>query len=306
MKNGSLIIYSNKKCMNTCLFCPGIGMDATDEYIFKKAIEDANHLIKNGYEMIDISGVDPGEVNGIAEIIYYLKKNGIKYVQLSTHGRTLKDIDFAHRLSKAGLDYLRVSLYGSKSDIHNKVTQVENSEGDSFRDTTLGIKNSVIYGITIAGNIRVTEYNKNDLNNIINLFTELSEGKIKEIIIGNIGISYKSYDYTSDWYLPFHKMKPFLLNVLNNENLPSYVKILDIPYCVVGKDSDIIENNNDMPDLGKHEIDSTMVSEQGNIPHYRIKQYFEECKDCSLRYKCDGMNKNDMEMFGVDGLKAIK
>lgn len=310
MKSGSLIIYSGEKCMNTCVFCEGHGLREDMNKKFERAMYDANYFIRNEYESIEISGGDPGEFPAIAEIIYYLKKNGIKNVQLSTHGRTLKDKNFVNRLAAAGLNYCKIPLYGSKADIHNKITQVHNSEGNAFNDSVQAIRNCASFGIWVAGHTLITQYNKDDINNIIKLYLRLTEDHMKEMIIGSIGITEVDYNYTGDWYIPFKDMGPHLKEIVENRpEIPEHInfKILDIPYCVLGYKSDYMFNNEDMPDLGQHEIEEkNRAKEDPKIPHYRVKMYFDECEKCKLKSVCDGIHKNDVTLFGTGNLRAIQ
>lgn len=307
MKTGSIIIYGKSKCMNTCVFCDGIAPEESLEKKFNKAILDAKYFIDNNYDAVEISGGDPGEFEAIAEVVYYLKKNGIKNVQLSTHGRTLRDRELVRRLSAAGLNYCKIPLYGSSAFIHNKTVQIKNSRGDAFNDTIQAIKNCVVHGIWVAGHTLVTQYNKDDLNNIIKLYARITENHLKEMIISCAGITKLDYKYTGDWYLPFKDMGDYLNKIDHTPLGDVNFKILDIPYCVLGKYSDVIINNTQMPDLGDHEIEErNKAKENPKIPHYRVKVYFDECKECRLKNICDGIHKNDLEMFGVDGLRAIK
>lgn len=311
-KIGAVIIYSKDRCMNSCLFCNGVNTDGkSEEEKFITAIKDSKYFIENGYDTVEISGGDPGEFSAIAEIVYYLKKNGIKYVQLSTHGRTLKDPELVSRLSKAGLDFCRIPLYGSTAEIHNRATQVNYNVGNAFEDTVLGIENCSKYGISVAGQTLITSFNKEDMNNIISLYIELTKGLLKEIVIGNIGISDRGdYNFTSDWYIPIKDLGPYLREVVHNHpEMPneSELKIIDIPYCSLGEYSEYLKNKIDYPDLGEHEIETLNQDEEiQGVPHYRVKKHFEECDSCSLKDICGGTIRNDMEMFGVEGMKAIK
>lgn len=310
MKSGSLIISGKIKCMNTCVFCPGIAREEDFNSKFKRLINEANYFIENNYDSIEISGGDPGEFSAIAEIVYYLKKNGIKNVQLSTHGRTLKNKDFVNRLASAGLNYCKIPLYGSTQEPHNKTVQVKDSLGNAFQDSIQGIKNCIKHGIWIAGHTLITQYNKGDINNIIKLYLNLTEGHMKEMVICSAGITELDYEYTGDWYIPFKDMKPYLKDVIENHpEIPGDVnfRILEIPYCVLGKYNEAMSNNEQMPDLGKQKIEEkNRAKENPKIPHYRVKTYFEECDMCSLKYMCDGIHKNDLDMFGPGDLKAIK
>lgn len=310
-KSGALIVSNNKKCMNTCLFCAGTGdKSKTTEEIFQQAIKDANYFIENEYSMIEISGGDPGEFEGIAEIIYYLKQGGIGNITLSTHGRKMKDEELVKRLAVAGLDRCRIPLYGSTSEIHNKTTQVENSTGDAFADSTQGIKNLVKHGIKIDGHTVVNMYNKDDIENIINLYMDLTDCFLGNIVIGPSFISTLSYSYTKDWFIPMKDLGPYLSGVIKeSKKIPDNIwfQIRDFPYCVFGQWDESIINYEPPPDLGQQLVkEGTRSKENPHVPHYRVKTHFHRCAECSLKNECDGIPVNELKMFGTYGLEPIK
>lgn len=303
-KRGALIITSSKKCWNTCTFCDGIGSGKSLEQEFKDAIENAKYFINNGYDEIEISGVDPSECPFLPEIIFFLKKNGIGNIIVSSHGRGFKDENFVHRLKKSGLEQVRIPLYGSNEKIHNSVTQAKSdSIGNAFSDTIIGIKNIIKYSIGLTGNIPITYYNVSDIRNTISLYKRLAKDFLDMIYISPIFLTEMREEYTKDWYMPINKMKDYLDLDLNDDK----IVIPDIPYCVFGKYVENVENTFEVPDLGEQTVPKYLESQISNkIPHHRIKTYFSECEECELKGICAGTSKNDLEMFGSGNLKAIK
>jgi MoaA/NifB/PqqE/SkfB family radical SAM enzyme len=309
---GSLIINSNGNCMNRCTFCSGMNDKLDPKEKLDKTLSEIDYFIKHGTTRIEISGGDPGEFVGIAEIVKYLRQNGIKEVQLSTHGRTLKDENIVRDLKEAGVSTIRIPIYGSTAEIHNKTAQYEQTAGDAFKDSTQGIKNCTKYDIPIVGYTLINQYNKKDINNIIQLYLNLTDkGRLlNQLYIGVTFISQLDYSYTKDWILPIKDMGPYIKEVYNNHpQLPETTnfKFLDIPYCVLGEYSEIIENNfAGFPNLGKHKIDEgNRSSISDGIPHYRIKSYFDECEECDMNDVCGAVPLNEIKMFGTYGLKAI-
>ena len=310
-KTGALILYGNEKCMNTCLFCSGSAGPQDENNKWNKAIEDINYFIKDGVDTIEISGGDPGEYKRIVDIVKYMKLNGIKNIQLSTHGRTLKNDKLVKELKEAGLNSVKVPLYGSNEEIHNRCTQVNNSFGNAFLDTTEGLKNCAKNNIDIKGYIVPNQFNKNDLINIINLYIELGGTRLEEIYFGISFIAEKNYNYTGNWFLPLKDFGPYIRPVLDNiPNLPEGLKfnILDVPYCAIGGYSPYIENKfAGFPNLGNHDVEEQNRSNvSSKVPHYRIKSYFEECNKCIYNDICGAIPKNELDMFGSFGLKGFK
>lgn len=310
-KNGALILYGNEKCMNTCLFCSGNAGYQDEKKKWETAKEDVDYLVKDGVTHIEISGGDPGEYGRLVDIVRYINQSGIKNIQLSTHGRTLKEIEFVKDLKKSGLKSVKVPLYGSNEEIHNMCTQVNNSKGNAFFDTLIGIKNCRECGIEIIGYIVPNQFNKNDLVNIVNLYTNVAKNYLIELYFGISFIADKKYSYTNNWFLPLKDFGYYMKPIINNiPNLPKNLKfvILDVPYCSVGGFTPYIENKFEgFPNLGKHDVEEQNRSEKSSkIPHYRVKSYFKECEICVYNKICGGIPKNEIEMFGAFGLKGFK
>jgi len=308
---GALIISGNSKCMNRCIFCGGVSEDIEAGPKFDKIMREIDYFLKKGIKKIEISGADPGEYLGLEEVIRYLKENGIKEIALSTHGRTLKDDSFVKNLKEAGTDHIKIPLYGSTEEIHNRTVQYENSEGNAFEDTTQGIKNCAKYKIPVVGYTTLNQYNKKDINNIIKLYLELTDGLMDSMFVGIVFLAMLDYNYTRDWFLPIKDMEPFVKEIYKNHPvMPKSIplKFLDIPYCVLEEYTPIIENKfAEFPNIGQHEIAEDLRSKiADNIPHYRIKEHFSECEKCLLKKKCGGMPSNELKMFGAYGLKALE
>ena len=309
-KCGSLIINGNTKCMNTCVFCDGVSEDIDDKTKFEKIINEAQHFIDNGYQYLDISGGDPGEYNKLLEVFSFLKNSPIDMVQLSTHGRTLKDNNLVKIISYFKMIIVRVPLYGSTPEIHDKVV---GSKG-AFFDTLQGLRNIAMYGIAINAQIAINKYNEDDIENIIDLFFSIPNIKIRQLIIMPTSLSVMSSEYAKDWYLPIKDMK----DVSKRINRKFYymsekeycnntiLTLMSIPYCLVGKHSPFIDNMSGPPSMGIKELNPNFKCRVQGVPKYRIKTHFNECKKCFKFNECNGIPENDFEMFGVEGLEAIQ
>jgi hypothetical protein len=125
-------------------------------------------------------------------------------------------------------------------------------------------------------------------------------------------LTFPTKEYMKDWYLPIKDMKEVIKRVnrkfyyLSEKHPMTNFFIYDLPYCLIGKNSTYIYNNFQPPDRGINELDVTLKSEIKNVPNYRIKTHFKECDECKLKCRCDGIPKNDFNLFGSEGLEAIK
>jgi MoaA/NifB/PqqE/SkfB family radical SAM enzyme len=310
---GSIILYGpGSQCMNSCTFCNGQHSDISAEERLKQAVKEADYFASQGIRQIEISGGDPGEFPFLVQFVHYLRDRlGMRVIQLSTHGRTLKDPHLTYELKQAGVTSVRIPLYGVNAETHNKTAQFRSTPGNAFEDTMLGIKNCVAVGLPIVGFTVLNRFTKTEINNIIQLYIDLAGELLKEMYIGLIFISKLDYSYTDGWYLPIKDMGPYLQEVYHNHpNLPATLErfvILDVPYCVLGEYTDLIENKfMGFPNLGLHKIENGNASEiSDKIPHYRIKSYFEACRSCALQERCGAVPLNELKMFGTYGLKPL-
>ena len=147
----------------------------------------------------------------------------------------------------------------------------------------------------------------------IQLYLDLTDNVrlLDQLYIGITFIAQLEYSYTKDWILPLKDMDSYVKDIYNNHpKLPEATnfKFLDIPYCVLGKYSDIFENKfAGFPNLGKHKIDvGNRSTISDGIPHYRIKTHFNECEKCDMNDICGGIPLNELKMFGTYGMEAIK
>lgn len=306
--NGTIIIPGRDKCDNTCVFCYGTNKPESDEIKFQKFMHDAQYFIDNNYYKVEISGADPGEFKYIVEAILYLKEAGIPKIQLSTHGRMFADRALAEKLSFVGLDYIRIPLYGSTKEIHNRTADFKNLESNSFDETIKAIKNCSEYGITICGSSIINQYNKNDINNIISLYKDLTDCNLSEIIINIAYLSETMLENIDKWHIPVKDLGPYIEEILlNKPELPEHIKFafMDIPYCVIGRYDKHLEQST-IPNLGEHNVEIENSDSTGKIPKYRIKQSFGECLICKYNSICSKFTCNEIQKFGTDNLRAIR
>lgn len=315
---GTVIINSEERCLSRCTFCPGVLVDnLSSSEKLEKFKKDSQHFISQGVQEIEISGVDPIQYSRIVEAVKYLKDNGVSKVVLSTHGRNLKDKTLAQELASAGLDYCRIPLYGSTAELHNKVMHYvaphdpgSMSVGNSFEDMTEAIHNCSDVNIYIKGHIVPNQYNQHDISNIIDLYLDLTQGKMVNLVVASACIADKSEEYTSDWYLPIKDSKEVLNSIVDHSIVSRYPRIsylvMDYPYCVLGKMHPNIKNLNLVPNMGTYRIAEDVRSEvSDHIPSYRIKTFFNDCDTCVAKGLCAGIYKNDLEMFGSEGLSPL-
>lgn len=287
-------------CLNRCHFC-----EIPHDYRpLKSAIKEEEIRIlkdlilykKKGYTKIAISGSDPIEYEKLIHLVKYIKKLGFKDILLNTHGRKLSDKNFAIELINAGVNQLRMPLYGSNKDIHDSITM---SKG-SFKETIDGLNNLTDLDVKLHLNTLVMQQNKSDLYKILNLAL-----KFKPIEFG-ISVMYVKSKANYVHYVPIKELNKYVNSILDyvvKKNLN--VVFFDIPYCVF----ETFDNRIIMPrphDLGKHnQPGNNFKSKIKNLATYRLKTKINICKACKVSENCDGFLVNDIKKFGTGNLKPI-
>lgn len=298
---GSMIIYGNSKCMNTCTFCSGVSPEISDQERLSKALSEADYFLEKGIRNIELSGGDPAEFKLLPQVVEYLKKGGVQQILVATHGRTLRDKNFLAKLKEAGMTSVKVPLYGSAESIHNKMTQHINPIGNAFRDTVAGLKNCEELGVKVVGYSITSHYNKENLLDIYKLYDELLPTCLERYYLGVAFIAEKNLHYTGDWFIPLSEASPYIQYFIRHiDELKRPFTMLDVPYCVSGKKYPFMENEKQkFPNLGTHGVDGGHDSKElPGVPHYRIKTQFPLCRDCKYRDECGGIPRNEWEMFG--------
>lgn len=299
----SMIIIDTNSCMNSCLFCnperKWVKIDNYRKYELHM-MRQALDLIKAGLtEEVEISGCDPIEYPRIAEFIKWLKSKGYGEIQLSTHGRLFKDEKIVEKMKYAGLDSVRIPLYGSNAEIHDSITQ----EAGSFDDTIKGLENLTRFapGIKILGTSLIMKQNYNDIIDIIKLSKRFAGSQFVSIpCISELSIGRK---ITVD----FFALQPYLIKIYNYiKRNKMDVVINDIPFCVFGFFDKIICNKSGPPQAARsYRVPKKFRTGTHNLPQYRLKQHIRICNLCDLRKVCNGFYVNYLKLYNTDYLVPL-
>jgi MoaA/NifB/PqqE/SkfB family radical SAM enzyme len=293
-------ILLRTSCLNHCLFC-GVVPKQTKEEIEKdefKILKNLKDFRAQEIKNIEISGNDPIEYEFITPLIRHIKKMGFHKVQLSTHGVGLDDAIFAKEIIDSGLDILRIPLYGSKSCIHDSVTQNEGS----FFSTINGIKRIKQSNSNISFTISslIMKQNKDDLFKICDLVKELN---IENFYFSIPLVANSDYSYI----LSFSELSLRVIQIFEySKKIGLKVDFTDIPFCFFGFNHSSINNHSLPPNLGKHfQPPNQFKTEIKDMPSYRLKEKLDFCKDCKCNNHCDGFNKNYLNFFGKPKFRPI-
>lgn len=312
-REGALIISSNIKCPNTCAFCSGGPTNKTTKQILIEVYQHAQYFIDNGYGSLEISGGDPLDMKETPQVVKYLKDHGVQHIVLSTHGRHFADPAIAEEYAAAGVDDVRIPLYGSTPAIHNSVANITAPTEDpaSFTEAVLGIQNCHKAGIKVRAQTIVSRQNKDDLENIFLTYLVATDDSIVHYTVAPAFLAEMTPEFAGDWFIPMKDIGEALSRLMNSsffsQESGRQLNVIDFPYCTIGRYDDRIQNEPEYPDLGDAVCEGGHGAEENaSIPQYRIKEHFAECAKCSMKSICGGIPRNEIKMYGTDGLKAIQ
>ncbi len=301
-KSGCISIHAG--CSLSCPFCGG-GNKPTPESLRQQEIiahKTLQEFKQRGVKQVDISSGDPIEYEHISELIGYMKQEGF-YVQLSTHGVGLADKSLADKIITAGVDKLRIPIYGSCADIHDSVV----GKKGSFKKTITGIKYALKKNnkIELYTSTLILQQNKNDLLKIIDLVNQLGSSYHT---IGVPCLVTRDRSCSASFYLPFKDLPPYIKPVYQHiARTKQNINFLEIPFCVFGEFNTIIASLSGPPDMGSYwKAAPDQQTEDKDTPAYRKRKKIAMCDHCRYFNHCGGFYINDIEEFGAGELHPIK
>ncbi len=168
IKFRSIWLSITYNCNNRCTWCYS---NSTSEEIrgnvmSKGILDGSRKLLKElGIKKITLIGGEPTMYKGLEDIIATSKEIGFD-VGMVSNGRNFSSRRFTKKIKSAGLDRLTISVEGSCSEMHDKITQV----AGSFEQTIKGIDNCYEFGVPIATESTVSYVNQDDLPNLVRFF----------------------------------------------------------------------------------------------------------------------------------------
>jgi len=291
-------------CSNNCIFCsPDPSKNRLKNKQLNKLKKDIHDSIiefkSEKYRSIEISGGDPLEYGYLADLIKTLRQNGFKRIRISTNGVRLRDIKLTKEILKCGVDIFRVPIYGSTPQIHDSVTQTENS----FKHTISGIKNIKKINNTTKI-LLISLLLKQNASDLIYIFDLMNELGCDDLYFAPPFISNGNYSY----YIP-HKLQGYFFRKLikHAQNTKHQLYLRDTPYCVIGFDNDFLTNTGKVAHLGsRFQPRGHQKTNVIDLPLYRKKTKIEMCKKCAVAHKCDGFLINDIIRYGIGSLKPLR
>lgn len=299
---GALVI-DLKTCKNACVFCSNLKGTPSDEELLTisaRLSEDIADLKAQGVRKVEISGQDPIEYPAIAELIAQLKTQDFDHVELLSHGRNLADPLLVKKLSAAGLDELRLPIYGASPRIHDAVTR---SQG-SFAELLRGLNNvkALAPSVAVVLTTMVLADNHSSLLETIRLMCQFSKALTVTVPFP------KGYIPHQQWLARFSDFrKQLLLSKKYCQENGVYLHFLDIPYCVFGYAAPYIQNYGSQPFMPPQWLPPKpdRAANDAQLPAYRKKVKLKECASCRCDAFCDGFSAGYVELFGKEEFRPF-
>ncbi|MEM4280472.1 MAG: radical SAM protein [Archaeoglobaceae archaeon] len=154
-------------CNLRCRHCYATaGKALNDELTTEEAMDTIEALDRLGVSIIAFSGGEPLVRKDIFELTKFASEKGI-YIAIATNG-TLITEEMAKKLKKNGVNYLQISLDGTR-ETHDSFRGIKGV----FDKTIEGIKNAVKHGFFVNVSMTVTKFNYNEVSEVIKICEEL-------------------------------------------------------------------------------------------------------------------------------------
>lgn len=305
MKNGTLFISPG--CSYNCIFCNDY--PKVDQLALKKQeydlMQNLEFYLQSGVRHIEISGQDPGEYEDLPNLISYMKKQGVNWIQLSTNGWRLADPHFTEKLAKAGLNKVRLPLYGTVPEFHDTITQKPGSLFAALR----AIQNCQNFNIDFIAQAILLQQNYIHVPELCYQF----EGMLDKLVISPLYVATPEHE---KMYVPANQVGLQLCHMINyvkdrhpSSSHPAHMlHIIDIPHCAIGIYYPGTHANIDPPNEGlqyENRRPEEIQSAQSGVPTYRIRKHVAMCESCAVKDICNGFFLVDIDVFGVTELYPI-
>lgn len=278
------LLFITGRCNSNCIMCPspennrrnGNTASIDDLIMIASHIpSDASHITVTGGEPF-LVGKD------LFRLLAYCKEKFIgTEFQILTNGRVFALEDYCKDLAES-IPFntsIGIPLHGSCAEIHDAITQTNNS----FAQTITGLKRLIGIGIKVEIRIVVSRLNVKNLSEIADLIVwKLS--RVHHVSIMAMEMTGSAYINREKVWIPYGEsflyVKPAIEKLIQNG---IDVRLYNYPLCVVDKDYQMICSK--------------------SISSWKVR-YAEECEACKLKESCGGVFAGTL-LLENEELKAV-
>jgi MoaA/NifB/PqqE/SkfB family radical SAM enzyme len=239
--------------------------------------------LTNQYDSIILSGSEVTENKDILKFVKFASKlNNLRHIRIQTNGRNLSDINYCNKLLDAGVDEFFISVYGPKSQIHDKITRVRNS----FNQTMRGINNLSKLNASVFTNTVIIKLNYMSLPQIASLFSK--NKNVKEMQFWNFWPM--DTGDVDDLLVSNKKIHKYLISATKKALEGKKVSIKNYPECMLDNYAYVLDNS--QPDI----IVDPMLWDEFRLNQFGNCIYKKTCRNT----QCYGLTTAYINKFGWD------
>ena len=291
-RSGAIIL--NPFCDNACVFCGNRERAAPDQMREQEELARKNveHHLARGIRNIEISGGDPGEFDRLPELIRDMKRMGVNHVRLSTNGCRCSDPAWADALVDAGLDAVKIPLYGSTAAVHEQVAR----KPGAYDQTLRAMEHFKRRGVPLSIHVLVVRPNRENLLDLYRLMLTFTDWRRC-----GFGVPCLAGD-GGNFYVPIKDLQPDLVPlVYYGAGRGAPPVFFELPQCVLGFPYPHILRGGP-PSQGLQQPPEAYRSDVEDVPTYRLKSKPPMCRSCARSDVCDGFFTNDLRRYGTGSL----
>jgi len=215
------------RCDNNCVHCYAGGPRQTKELTTGEWLRVIDKLYGIGIPHVAFTGGEPTLREDLPKLIAHTQERGL-VSGLITNGRRLKDAAYFNSLVDAGLDHVQITVESHDPKVHDKITGVEGSWGE----TVHGLKNAIASPIYTLSNTTLNQWNVKDILETIGFLHELG---LQQFACNSLIYSGKAPDVVKDFALEDSSLEPILTSIRDKarELGMEFIWYTPTEYCVL-------------------------------------------------------------------------
>jgi len=299
------VIITGYTCNNKCCFC--LDEDKRRQFRDKPTGQIRQEIYEarqGGSTYLELIGGESLIRPDIIDLVRFASSLDFDTINIATNGRMLAYEDFAQKLVRAGVTDIIFSLHGHDAELHDSLTRVPGS----FDQLLQGFHNLVRYlGVDRIGtNTTIVKQNYQYLRSIGALIRDLGIRNSEFIFVDPTTGAPYNFFHT---YVPrISQAAPYireLLDIGKQGRIPHW-HIRYVPLCHFTDYLDQVSELQEVATFNSEHLGPEFQNYDAEGSRMHIsRQKAEQCRDCSLNSRCEGIWKEYVRHYGDQELKPI-
>ena len=274
------VVEVGSGCNNNCLFC----LENRNRKPMEYTLSDFIRASKK-YKRVQFSVGEPTTNPKLVQYIEMAKTAGFEKMELETNGRMLSLSGYAQKLAEGGVKKFRLSIHGSRPEIHDALTRTPGS----FNQSMEGLKNlaKLKPGVEITVVMTVLKQNYKNLPDAVELFSKNGADHIALNVFNAVGAAKPMAKALFPKLGDVEKVFADSIDGLSHEVGFN----ISLPVCVMRKGLRRYcsrYTNYFIKDGKKFK----------NMPIWEGRTFINKCCDCAAKSFCVGVWPEYIELFG--------